>query len=199
LTINERGGVTDTCSALLLAILHFVMMNALDGKPTDSKRYLTQRYVTSLSLLSVAAFKASLCASLAVAFTQHLWKIMRHRALQVSSIESLHGVRYNPLLLAKWRLILATPFLYLIAVIMWVLAIAILFPPSALTISMRPFEVSTPTLVPFFDASYGQDIIPDDNTPYGISSLSSWTLGGEVESFDGGITTDGAHPYMIYQ
>lgn len=78
------------------------------------------------------------------------------------------------------------------AVIMWLLAVAILFPPSALTISLRPFEESIPTLVSTFDASYGQDIIADDRPTHGISSLSSWTLGGGVTAFDGGITTDGS-------
>lgn len=185
-------------SALLLAVLHFVMMNTLDGKPTDSKRYLTQRYVTSLSLLFVAAFKASLCASLAVAFTQHMWKIMRHRSLQVSSIESLHGVRYNPFLLGKWRLIITTPLLYMIAVVMWLLAIVILFPPSALTITLRPFQENKSVSVPTFDAASGRENVPNNQTDNAVSSLSSWTIGAEVRQYDDYFDVDGSRPYMIY-
>jgi hypothetical protein len=166
--------------ALVIAILHFIMMRYLDGKPTDDSRYLAQQYVTSTSLLLVAAFKASLCSALATAFTQHMWKILRQEALRVSSIESLHGVRYNPFLLAKWRVFCATPLLYLIAMVMWLLAIAILFPPSALTIVQQRFEEQNSTLVPTYDAGSGQDIAlttigSGHSLSLGTSSLSTWT------------------------
>jgi len=107
-----------THAALLAAILHFVMMHYLDGKPTDDKKFLAQPYVTSLSLLLVTLFKACLCGSFAIAFTQHLWRVLRIEALRISSIESLHGVRYNPFLLGHWRILHATPLLYLMAMVM---------------------------------------------------------------------------------
>ncbi|KAF2107401.1 hypothetical protein BDV96DRAFT_693411 [Lophiotrema nucula] len=178
--------------ALLVAILHFVMMHYLNGKPTDDRKYLSQRYVTSLSLFLVASFRSSLCGSLAVAFTQHMWKVLRHKALQVSSIESLHGVRYNPFLLSKWRSFLATPLLYLTATVMWLLTVVILFPPSALTITLHHFEEGRPLLVSTFDAGYGRDFEIDQDAAFvGTSSLSSWTLG------DGGSDTNGSAS-MLY-
>ena len=133
------------------------MMRYLDGKPTDDKHYLAQPYVTSLSLLLVALFKACLCGSLAIAFTQHLWKVMRHEALRVSSIESLHGVRYNPFLLGYWRILHTTPLLYLMAAVMWLLAVVILFPPSALTIVSRAHDTQEPLLVPTFGLEFSRD------------------------------------------
>jgi hypothetical protein len=163
---------------LVIAILHFIMMRYLDGKPTDDSRYLVQQYVTSMSLLLVAAFKACLCSTLAIAFTQHMWKILRNEALRVSSIESLHGVRFNPFLLGKWRVFCATPLLYLMAMVMWLLAIAILFPPSALTIVQQHFEEQKPALVPTYDGGLGQDfamtIFGGGAMLMGTSSLSTW-------------------------
>jgi hypothetical protein len=149
------------------------MMYYLNGKPADSTTYLTQQHVTWLSLLLVTSFRASLCTSLAIAFTQHMWKVLRHKALRVSSIESLHGVRYNPLLLGKWRLLLATPVLYMMALVIWLLTIAVLFPPSALTITLRSFDKIEPLLVPTFDAESGRDVGLAGQT--GTSSLSTWT------------------------
>jgi hypothetical protein len=168
------------------------MMRYLDGKPADDKRYLAQRYVTSMSLLLVAAFKASLCSALAIAFTQHMWKILRNEALRVSSIESLHGVRFNPFLLGKWRVFYATPLLYLMAIIMWLLAIAVLFPPSALTIVNHRFEEENFRLVPTYEAGLGQDIslttIGSGSTiPLGTSALSTWI-----------VVVMGTIPYMSY-
>jgi hypothetical protein len=172
---------------LVIALLHFIMMRYLDGKPTDDSRYLAQQYVTSMSLLLVAAFKACLCSALAIAFTQHMWKILRQDALRVSSIESLHGVRFNPFLLGKWRVFYATPLLYLMAMVMWLLAIAILFPPSALTIVQQRFEEHKPSLVPTYEAGSGQDIalttLGDGSAlPLGTSSLGTWT---EIEMYIG--------------
>jgi hypothetical protein len=166
---------------LVIAFLHFIMMRCLDGKPTDDERYLAQQYVTSMSLLLVAAFKASLCSALAIAFTQHMWKILRQEALHVSSIESLHGVRFNPFLLGKWGVFCATPLLYLMAMAMWLLAVAILFPPSALMIVQQRFEEQKSTLVPTYEGGSGQDIGLTSigsgiSRLLGTSSLSTWTV-----------------------
>jgi hypothetical protein len=104
-----------------------------------------------------------------------MWKILKTEAIRVSSIESLHGVRHNPLLLAEWRVLRAAPVLYLMAALMWLIAIIILFPPSALTIIPHRFEKQQPTLVPTFSASYGQDYHQlGSGLILGNSSLSFW-------------------------
>lgn len=168
---------------MLVAILHLVMMRTLNGKPTDDKKYLAQPYVTSLSVLLVAIFKASLSGSLAIAFTQRLWKLLRSEPLRVSMIESLHGVRHNPFLLGKWQIVSKTPLLYTMALLMWMLAVVILFPPSALTIVLHGFAEQESTLVPIFDPASGRDIvhlqtdlIENDARAVGHSSLSLWTM-----------------------
>lgn len=155
------------------------MMRYLDGKPTDDKRYLAQPYVTSLSLLLVASFKTALCGSLAIAFTQHLWRVLRTNALSVSVIESLHGVRYNPLLLGKWQVGRSTPVLYVTALVMWLLAVAILFPPSALVVVRHDFQEQSSRVVPTFDTAYPRGItrmkmLSSPDMPFGNSSLSAW-------------------------
>ncbi|KAH6890271.1 hypothetical protein B0T10DRAFT_485456 [Thelonectria olida] len=159
--------------ALLVAALHLVMMHSLDGKPTDDNKYLPQPYVTTLSLLLVNVFKASLCGSLATAFTQHMWRILRAKALLVSTIELLHGVRYNPLLLTNLQIIRATPVLYLVALIMWLLSIVVLFPPSALVIVSRGFEMHQPTAVPTF--------------PKVAPFLASWTIRSSAMLYRGSL------------
>jgi hypothetical protein len=158
------------------------MMRYLNGRPTDGDKVLAQTYITSMSLLLVTVFKTCLCGALAIAFTQHLWKIVRHQALRVSSIESLHGVRYNPFLLGQWQILHATPSLYMIAVVMWLLAVVILFPPSALTIVAQRFDSQRPTTVPIVNTDYGRDqgflvlsAYGGGSSLGGISSLASWT------------------------
>jgi hypothetical protein len=131
------------------------MMRYLNGRPTDGNKYLSQTYITSESLLLVTLFKTCLSGALAIAFTQHLWKTVRHHALRVSSIESLHGVRYNPFLLGHWRILFATPLLYIMALVIWLLAVVILFPPSALTIVAQRFDSQQSATVPLTNTGYG--------------------------------------------
>lgn len=164
-------------------------MRYLDGRPTDDKRYayLEQAYVTSINILLVAGFKASLCASLTIAFTQYMWRILRTKPLSVSIIESLHGVRSNPFLLAAWQVGCSTPILYMMALLMWLLAVAILFPASALTVARHDFTEQLPQVVPNFDAAYGtyiKGIKPAYHTliSVGNSSLSSWAFGLEADN-----------------
>lgn len=149
--------------------------------------YLAQPYVTSVNILLVAAFKASLCASLTIAFTQYMWRVLRIRVLAVSIIESLHGVRTNPFLLAMWRIACTTPTLYMMALFMWLLAVAILFPPSALTVIRDDVEEQMPYVVPAFDAGYGRDFgivkkFNQEDLVIGNSSLSSWLPLTKVET-----------------
>lgn len=174
------GGCPNKRLALLVAISHFTMMNYLNGRPTDSRTYLTQRHVTWLSLLLVVVFRASLSASLATTFTQHMWRVMRRRALRVSSIESLHGVLDNPILLGEWRVLATTPILYGMAVVIWLLTIAVLFPPSALTITLRSFENVEALLVPTFNAEYTGEVVKLDGT--GTTPLITWEIDNGMDS-----------------
>jgi hypothetical protein len=58
LNVDPKSLRTDEHSALLAAILHFAMMYYLNGKPADSRTYLTQRHVTWVSLLLLTGFRA---------------------------------------------------------------------------------------------------------------------------------------------
>lgn len=85
-------------------------------------------------------FKASLVASVGLAFTQHLWRIFRQRLLRVAQIEQLFQIRSNPLELAKVKIVKDAPFLFLMAIFAWLLPLAVIYPPSSLTVTSRPYS-----------------------------------------------------------
>lgn len=70
---------------------------------------------------------------------------MRTCTLKVSHIETLHGIRNNPFLLADPSVIRCTPVLFMTAMLSSLLPFAIVYPPGALTVGSRPFPTSQQT------------------------------------------------------
>lgn len=74
-----------------------------------------------------------------IAFTQHLWNVLRRRTLAIGRIEQLFSIRSNPTQLTKLRLVSNAPMLFLMGLFIWLVPIALIYPPSALTVRSLPF------------------------------------------------------------
>lgn len=107
-----------------------------------------------MSNLLANLFKALSSGALSIAFTQYLWRTMRTCTLKVSHIDTLHGIRNNPFLLADPSIVRATPVLFMTAALSWLLSIVIIYPPGSLTVGSRPFPTSQRVRVPNFDPSF---------------------------------------------
>jgi hypothetical protein len=90
--------------------------------------------VAALSHLLGLLFRATLCGSLTIAFTQYLWRLMRIKIVKVSSIELLFKITQNPFLLALPEVVKTAPPLFILALFTWLLPIAVTFPPGALIV-----------------------------------------------------------------
>lgn len=128
-----RCSCTDVSLALVIAVIHLLIFRYLDGKRTDG---IPQSYVTTASNIMATLFGASLIASLAIAFTQYLWQLMRKTSMKVINIERLFTIRINPFLLFNPAVVRCTPVLFLCAVLIWSVHIATSFPPGALTVQL---------------------------------------------------------------
>jgi hypothetical protein len=105
----------------------------LDGKLTDTS-YLTQSQVSAVSILLTTVFKAALTASLGICFAQHLWFVLGGDATSLSTIEKLFAFRTNILALSHLRSIRRAPLLFLMALLVWCLGLATVYPPGALIV-----------------------------------------------------------------
>lgn len=88
-----------------------------------------------------------------MAFTQHLWRILRTTSVKVSEIELLYTVRNNLFLLAHPGVVKTTPLLFLLAVFIWTIPLAVIYPPGALTVVPFAQVNFRNTLVPTFNAT----------------------------------------------
>ncbi|KAL1792233.1 hypothetical protein ACET3X_009984 [Alternaria dauci] len=169
--------------ALLLAVAHAIFYIRLDGTLAEN-RLLEQSEVIAISLLITTLFKASLAASIGISFTQHLWQIFRQKLLRVSQIEQLFHLRSNPFELAKVKIVARTPFLFFMAVFVWLLPIAVIYPPSSLTVTSSPYSemrnvglsVMNPGLPDDIDLLY-----PNYNSTPSLAYLRRASMAGEAE------------------
>ena len=130
------------------------MFHVLDGRRVDGQDSFPQAYVTSVSILLANAFQVSLGCSLAVAFTQHLWRVLRTTSLTISSIDLLHRIRREIMPLLHPRTVVSTPLLNIMALSIWLLSILKIFPPGALTVISRPFVKIENSTVPTYDSRF---------------------------------------------
>jgi hypothetical protein len=151
-------------AALLCSISHHIFFARLHGtKSNGEDASISQSHATVISLLLVTLFKASLLGCVGVCSVQYLWRVLRGQSIAVSTIESLFQMRHNPLELFYCRTLLSVSFL--LAAYTWIVPLATIYPPGALTINSTPFELtesmqmSMPELV--FDSKF-DPLQPED-------------------------------------
>ncbi|KAI9844278.1 MAG: hypothetical protein M1837_005688 [Sclerophora amabilis] len=77
--------------------------------------------------------------------------------MTASTIDSLFSVLENPLLLRKFMIVRSAPILALFTILCWLIPLAALFPPGALTVASESRTSSSLGMVPTFDPSYVGD------------------------------------------
>jgi hypothetical protein len=70
-------------------------------------------------------------------YTQCLWKKLRSELLQIGLIEELFQIGKNVLRLFKPAVVWYAPLLLSVAVLSWLLPVAIIYPPGALTVELQ--------------------------------------------------------------
>lgn len=152
---SHQVNVLNTCLALVIAIVHLCIFRYIDGRAADGPdEVIQQSYITTISNLLANLFGIALRIALAVAFCQYLWRVLRLSALKISTIETLFSIRSNPFLLLQPAATKAAPILTLLALVIWVIQVAVSFPPGALTVVPKSKVSHQPVSVPTFNASF---------------------------------------------
>lgn len=140
---------------MLIACAHLSLFLYLNEKRADGEdRAAPQSYVNTASNILAAAFSLSIKIPLAIAFTQLLWYRLRISTMKVSTIESLFGVRSNPLLLFDWSVLTNGLIPVIIVVFIWSIQLAVTFPLGALTIITTTRSLNQTKNIPTFNASF---------------------------------------------
>ncbi|KAL2063523.1 hypothetical protein VTL71DRAFT_5328 [Oculimacula yallundae] len=159
--------------ALAVAITHLILFKYIDGKEADGpNRIAPQAYIATASNILANTFGFSLRASLAIAFVQHLWHLLRVTSMKVSTIETLFCVRANPFLLFKTAVLRATPLLCGLASIIWVSQVVTSFPPGAISVASSQTISFVNIQVPIYNASFMGNGSAVDADKFSLNSLT---------------------------
>jgi hypothetical protein len=158
---SRRSADAGMKTALLCAAVHLWLFIYLDARViiNDTNNILfrstniPQTYVTTISLILVTAFRAALVASVGICYTQYLWRTFRSKLLAVEVIEDLFQIRANVVRLLNPALFRYTPGLFTVAVIIWLLPLAMIYPPGALIVGIDNRQSA---------ATFNVSIIPPD-------------------------------------
>jgi hypothetical protein len=113
-----------------LAIAHHLFYQHLDGKAVKGSQRWTNRFATAIAF----AFKTSLTVSVSLAFQEALWAAVRQRFFKIGSLDKLFTVQSNPLSFFCWEGIIHGFMPLILAGIAWIVPIAVIFTPGALTV-----------------------------------------------------------------
>jgi hypothetical protein len=159
----------NTATALLCSILHYIFFNRLHGSVASGEHArISQSQTTFISLLLVTIFKASLLGSVGICSVQYLWRVLRGQPIALSTVENLFQMRHNPLELFYCQTFISVSFF--LATFTWIVPLATIYPPGALTIDATPFlltesvHMSVPELL--FDSEF------DPLQPENVSRLA---------------------------
>jgi hypothetical protein len=151
----------NTATALLCSILHYIFFDRLHGSIASGEHArISQSQTTFISLLLVTIFKASLLGSVGICSVQYLWRVLRGQPIVLSRVENLFQMRHNPLELFYCHTFISVSFL--LAAYTWIVPLATIYPPSALTISATPslstesVHLPVPQLV--FDSNFNPSV-----------------------------------------
>ena len=117
---------------------HYFLFHNLDHQLTESS-YLTQPQVSAVSILLTTIFKAALTASIGTSFAQHLWLVLRGSPLPIDTIEKMFILRTNIFALCDLRSTWRSPTLIVMALSVWCLGLATIYPPGALIVAIEPY------------------------------------------------------------
>ncbi|KAI9927244.1 hypothetical protein ASPWEDRAFT_46700 [Aspergillus wentii DTO 134E9] len=159
--------------AVALAAGHLGLFHWLDQRKVNDT--IRQPYVTALSLVFANGFRTFLTAALGIAFIQMLWKDLRVRAMRVSDLDSFLSVLANPFYLGRFSLISQAPFPFLCALLCWLIPVAMIFPPGALTVEPKMLHTLYNQSVPTFDSSF-----TGNGTFHGMMDSAIW----QADDFD---------------
>ncbi|KAE9368893.1 hypothetical protein N431DRAFT_382690 [Stipitochalara longipes BDJ] len=135
--------VSSLFCGMLLALGHHLFYISLNGKPVGAPQHIIRgvtRQQLNLTLGTLFAFlvKACLAVAITTAYTQIFWRAVKKRSTRLTTIDTIY---YGPtnlwslLSFSVWR---KYPLLLLLALTVWLVPIASIVTPAALTVAVSP-------------------------------------------------------------
>ncbi|KAI9765905.1 MAG: hypothetical protein M1840_007046 [Geoglossum simile] len=123
---------------VLGAVSHHLFYLSLHGKPATDQ-LLKVRFGTAFAFFT----RSMLVGSSVVAYRQRIWHTLREKAMTLNGIDSLFSVIEDPTMFGNWEMVRNAKLATLMAFTCWVIPIASVLSPAALTASVEVTTNST--------------------------------------------------------
>ncbi|KAH7412328.1 hypothetical protein DE146DRAFT_642829 [Phaeosphaeria sp. MPI-PUGE-AT-0046c] len=126
-------------AAFVLAIAHFFCFYSLDGKIVDEV-IISQTWVTATSFLLVTLIRGALTLCVGTSFVQYLWGMLQTEYLSLRDIERMFSLRTSLFAAINPQIAWKAPLLFSMGAYLWLLPVALIYPPGALIVSMDAYH-----------------------------------------------------------
>lgn len=120
-------------AAFVFAASHHVLYSFL-GRTAVSNTIIKQQAIVAAGTAFAFLFRTSLMISLATTYHQLFWWSIRRRPLTFSMLDSLGALMNSMFEMLNYRAVVFSPALAAVAVLIWVISIASVFPPATLSV-----------------------------------------------------------------
>ena len=135
--------------AVLIAVAHIIFFIHLDQRKVSDT--ISQNATSIISVGLVRLYGLVMTLTLTTALVQLIWRYFRQNSATVETVDSLYRLCVHFLTLSLPHAIRNTPAIALIAMCIAGVPIAMVFPPSALTVQLQPVIGSLLIDAPLFD------------------------------------------------
>ncbi|USP81522.1 hypothetical protein yc1106_08796 [Curvularia clavata] len=141
-------------SGLLVAVGHHLFYSRFNGtrvrgpKEDGASEYISQVWIIRYGTAFAFVTKTLLAGSIVVAYKQHMWINLRHKANSVSTIDAVFAATHDFLAFLSPSFWTRAKIPALLALIAWCLPLAALVTPSSLTVIGAKQDTVSPTSVP---------------------------------------------------
>ncbi|KAH7109615.1 hypothetical protein B0J11DRAFT_235182 [Dendryphion nanum] len=136
---------------------------------------LSQNWTSSVAFVLVNAFRLAICFSIGVAFSQHLWRIIRITPMTIINFDRSHYMRSDIKVLLDIDILTAMPALTIMMAVSWLTTLVIIFPPGALTVVSKRFDTTSSQQVPSFNGGFVGIGTWLDANRYMLGYQTSWS------------------------
>ena len=138
--------------ALIFMGIHLGFYLSLNRVPL-SQAFIGEPLQAALGNILAIFIEISLLSGVAVAYDQTLWRLFRHKAIKSAIIDKLATLAASPWNLFRINLFITAPTQWILGASCFLIAIAAVFPPGALTVEFRDHILPVLDRVPTLNIS----------------------------------------------
>ncbi|RYN95413.1 hypothetical protein AA0119_g8739 [Alternaria tenuissima] len=152
--------------------IHLSFYLALDKVPV-SQAVITEPLQAAFGNILAILVEISLLSGISVAYDQALWRLFRRKPLKAFIIDKLATLVFSPWNLFRKDIIVSAPLEWFLSLLCFLIAIAAVFPPGALTVKSEPFVLPEMQHIPTMNISYWGDGSLDDFANHALFMITA--------------------------